>query len=187
MFKWNGPFRIVDLPTLVNVRLQTLSGRRFKQLIHVSRLKKYISPAVPKEIPEVEDEFDWELEEKVQETVKIKSKRVIQEKDKDKEIEEMDMEENLPIRKSIQEQELQEYSVEKILKSRFRNGVTEYFVKWKGYDEFEGTWEPEENLEHCQAKLKRFWKASKLTCEQCEFRASSRTGLKTHMKGHVHK
>eukprot|EP01051_Picozoa_sp_SAG22_P007996 SAG22_NODE_586_length_8859_cov_4.706164_2_plen_431_part_00 len=40
-----------------------------------------------------------------------------------------------------------EFIVEKILGERTKDGVTEYEVKWKGYDEKEhNTWEPKENL-----------------------------------------
>ena len=38
------------------------------------------------------------------------------------------------------------FSAERTLRKRIRNGKPQYFVKWAGYPEREGTWEPEEHL-----------------------------------------
>ena len=38
------------------------------------------------------------------------------------------------------------YRVEKILKSRTRNGVKEYFIKWKGYDSSFNSWVPKNDI-----------------------------------------
>jgi hypothetical protein len=57
----------------------------------------------------------------------------------------------------------EEFEVDKIVDQRVvhKHSKTkpisvEYKVRWKGYTEEDDTWEPEENLAHCQAKLKKF-------------------------------
>jgi hypothetical protein len=46
----------------------------------------------------------------------------------------------------VVEEPEEEYEVQNILDKRKRQGGTEYFIKWLGYDHQFNTWEPEENL-----------------------------------------
>jgi hypothetical protein len=60
-----------------------------------------------------------------------------------------------------------EWVVEEILDVRLKNvrvsrriykKVKEYLVLWKGYPQEDASWEPEEHLQNCKNKLKKFHK-----------------------------
>lgn len=51
-----------------------------------------------------------------------------------------------------------EYEVEYIVNDQLIDGYRQYLVKWKGYDDFENTWEPEENLQHCEDLIEAYYR-----------------------------
>ena len=51
-------------------------------------------------------------------------------------------------------------AIQKIIGKRKNGRVYEYQVIWAGYDEDTATWEPEENLENCEDKIRKFEKGN---------------------------
>lgn len=58
----------------------------------------------------------------------------------------------------LEEEDKPEYEVEAILNSQIKWGGLEYWVKWKGYDDGQNTWEPAENLENVPKLVAAFHK-----------------------------
>ena len=57
---------------------------------------------------------------------------------------------------------LEEYEVERIVDHRYRgrgkSKTLEYLVFWKGYPDYESTWQKEQDLENAKRKVKEYWK-----------------------------
>ena len=50
----------------------------------------------------------------------------------------------------------EEFEVERILDMRVIRGQRQYLIKWKGYGDFENSWEPEGNLSNAKEVLQEF-------------------------------
>ncbi|CAG8473757.1 11278_t:CDS:2 [Funneliformis mosseae] len=48
---------------------------------------------------------------------------------------------------SEEEESDDEYIVEKILEHRIKKGITQYYLKWKGFPEEDNTWENESDID----------------------------------------
>ena len=62
----------------------------------------------------------------------------------------------LPSPPSIIVENEEEYEVERILNHRNRRNRKEYLVKWKGYPEYDASWEPESHLSHAPKSVKEY-------------------------------
>ena len=61
------------------------------------------------------------------------------------------------------------FEVEEILDQQDINDEPHYLIKWKGYNSEENTWESEENLTHCVAKLRQFLQRNPQEANPCHW------------------
>ncbi len=143
------------------------------QIVHVSRLRKYLEPSKPTDEPEINDsdEFDWDKEVEQMKGVTGQPSSTGQDDKEGPEEEPGDI---------VQERELE---VQQVVGIRRNRGSTEYKIRWKGYSADADTWEPKENLS-CERLIKEFHNREGTRCRDCGFLALSQNGLKTHVKSH---
>ena len=178
MHLWHGPYRIIELTSPVNAKLQTMNSRKMKQIVHVSRLRKYITPSRPTEEPQLmeDDNFDWEQE--IEHLNTSNSQAITMRQDDTQQKDGND--EMTPVET---EETNKEYEVQSIMDIKKENNITKYLIRWKGYSANEDSWEPETNL-NCPKLIDMFHSNNKTLCNECGFQAQTIHGLATHTKRH---
>ena len=56
-----------------------------------------------------------------------------------------------------------EWEVDQIINSHYKNKKLEFLIHWKGYDNMDCTWEPKANLSNAKEALNDFYHANPLT------------------------
>lgn len=63
----------------------------------------------------------------------------------------------------------EEYIIEKIIDFKYEDGNELFFIKWKGYNSYDNTWEPIENLNNCPGILREYLVSEEVKyCEKIE-------------------
>ena len=66
------------------------------------------------------------------------------------------------------------YEPEKVVAQRLAKGITQFHIKWKGYDTKDNTWEPIENLAGCEDMIAEFKEREKTRIAQVEAAAQAK-------------
>jgi hypothetical protein len=189
---WQGPYRIVEVISPLNVKVRSLTGRLVRQLVHITRLKRYETPSRPIDTPNLEGEDNFESDDeeplrqrRVEPSLPSPAEQLTTPPPLTQPVEELpQVVVDAPQGKDSEE----EYEVEDILQQRKRKERDEYLVKWKRYSSDWNTWEPAENLENCKERLQEFQQTQRVQtrevqCSECGFRTSPR-GMRIHRMTH---
>jgi transposase InsO family protein len=148
---YTGPFSIVEKVSENNFKVRTWDNRKVPQVVHSNRLKRFYhddrTRLEPPTDPLLEGETDDQIPGEFIHPAHLK------EAEDQALLLETDLE---PLAEPVLETGIEAYSdgdigtdvytVEHLLKKRYRKGTVQYLVKWQGYPHSENTWEPEENI-----------------------------------------
>ena len=129
--RWHGPYRVIQKLSPVHFCLRTChTNREVTTTVHTDRMKPFTDPDERPILPPPQDDSSAPY-------------LSIDDLPPDSFVPDPTTEESRP---GPLGDDPSVYSAERILRKRLRNGKPQYFVKWAGYPEREGTWEPEEHL-----------------------------------------
>ena len=135
MSRWHGPFRIIEKLSQVHFRLRTLDNDLVTTTVHANRMKPYNDPDDRLiEPPDFKDQDQQELQLHDNDSLSETQFTQQTQQNTNYETEEVSQS-NAPtsIDNSATDSLSEIYKVEKILKTRKRNGKTEHLVKWLGF------------------------------------------------------
>ena len=143
---WHGPYRICRKLSPVHYQLRTCDNRLVATTVHANRMKHFYDPADRPIQPPTEDDpnnlsllaSDLPADSYEPDDVPPSSSNSGSDDNGESN--------SAPVPSSDPLADPDVYAAEKILKSRKRNGTTQYLVKWVGYPEAQSTWEPETNI-----------------------------------------
>jgi transposase InsO family protein len=133
---WRGPFQIAEKISNNTYIIETVTGRKVTQRIHVERLKPYVGRMHPKILPSIDANDLFELD---QEPEALHDNLLKQED-----------------RKLGTNLDEQDYPVEKIVDERIRHKEKQFLVKWLGYGDECNSWVNQKDC-HCDDLIKEYY------------------------------